>query len=167
MGNCCSKTLNFKTLVLGPIMSGKTTLLSNLSLNRNKDYVKEYIFYNRKTVNTFIESLDESISLNRQLIKQVDAIILVIDLSRIYSNIVDQLNAIIDFREEHNLNFCISIVGTKVDLANAITINNVREIANSFNFPFFMAFSKIIMDNTRVFDEITHELAHRNFLKNN
>jgi signal recognition particle receptor subunit beta len=165
MGNCCSKILYFKILVLGPIMSGKTTLLENLDKDNNDSYSKEYFFYNNQIISIFIESIDDTITINQVYLKQVQGVILVIDLSRLYSNIVDQLNALIDFRDDNNLDFIINIVGTKADLANQLTMESVRSVSNIYHYPFFIASSRIAIDNSKVFDEITHEIALRYHLR--
>jgi hypothetical protein len=146
-------------------MSGKTTLLDNLDKDNNDSYSKEYFFYNNHIINTFIESIDETISNNQDYLKQVQGVILIIDLSRIYSNIVDQLNALIDFRDDYNLDFCINIVGTKADLANQLTMESVRSVSSIYHYPFFITSNQIIMENTKVFDEISHEISYRNHLR--
>jgi len=161
MGNCCSKTLYLKTLVLGPINSGKTTLMNYLEQDTNGCYYREYFFYNRPVLNNFIESMDETVALNQVYLKQVQGVILVVDLSRIYTNLVDQLNALIDFRDDFNLDYCINIVGTKSDMANQLTMNNIKSIANVYHYPFYIASTQIVMNNSKVFDDITQEIAHR------
>ena len=161
MGNCCSKTLYLKTLVLGPINSGKTTLMNYLEQDANGCYYREYFFYNRPVLNNFIESIDETVALNQVYLRQVQGVILVVDLSRIYTNLVDQLNALIDFRDDFNLDYCINIVGTKSDVANQLTMNNIKSIANVYHYPFYISSTQIVMDNSRVFDEISQEISHR------
>jgi len=105
--------------------------------------------------------MDETVALNQVYLRQVQGVILVVDLSRIYTNLVDQLNALIDFRDDFNLDYCINIVGTKSDMANQLTMNNIKSIANVYHYPFYIVSTQIVMDNSKVFDDITQEIAHR------